>query len=103
MNDISVEDLAEIFKVCPAMIYKIRRGKAWRQLEVLGFVPCQRKLLSEKNVKAIKIALMKGERNYDIAKRFDVSPETVCNIKGGRQWKHIKVPGFKPSTIRGDK
>ena len=37
-----------------------------------------------------------SERNYIIAKKYNISPATICDIKKGRSWTHItKMPNLK--------
>lgn len=45
--------------------------------------------ITEQQVKAIKTLLSFNERNRDIAKFFNISYQTVCDIKKGRRWKEI--------------
>ncbi len=101
MEGTAVLDLARDFKVDPATIYSIRKGEAWKHVEVPGFIPCRRRLLSETKVKAIKIALIAGRKTGVISKQFGMDPSTISLIKRGKTWKHVEVPGFKPSKGRG--
>jgi hypothetical protein len=43
--------------------------------------------LTEDNVREIRSS---PERNCDIARRFDVSKQTIEGIRKGRTWKHVK-------------
>ncbi len=101
MNAISVEDLARDYKVDSRAIRRIREGATWKHIEVPGFLPFQWKRLSEIDVRKIKIALVKGEfLQNEIAQQYGVCFSTVSHIRCGKTWKHVKVPGFKPSTRR---
>lgn len=44
--------------------------------------------LNEREVRQIKAQLGK-KKNVQIAKEFNVSPDTISNIKAGRIWKHV--------------
>lgn len=101
MNDISVEDLARDYKVDSRAIRRIREGATWRHIEVPGFLPFRWKRLSEIDVREIKIALIKGESIHnEIAQQYGVCFSTISHINTGKTWKHVEVPGFKPSTRR---
>ncbi len=99
-DDVPVKDLAEDFKVDPSTIRNIRRGVTWKHIEVLGFFPYQGKRLSETEVREIKLALLRGEFLHKIAQRYGVCVSTISHIKTGKDWTHVEVPGFKPSTRR---
>lgn len=47
--------------------------------------------LKEHEVAEIKDRLLKGERNIDIAKIFNINKHTISNIKQGRVWKHVVI------------
>ena len=46
--------------------------------------------LSDEEIKAIKKMLRARFRNIDVAKKFNMSPSLICNIKNGRTWKNKK-------------
>lgn len=48
-------------------------------------------LIDESRVFEIKRAMLSGQRNVDIAKRFRVGLCTVSAIRTGRQWRHVKA------------
>jgi len=100
MEGTTTIDLSRIFKVCERTIRRIREGVIWKHVEVPGFLSFQWKRLSELEVKAIKIALLRGEFLHKIAQRYGVCVSTISHINTGKTWKHIKVDGFKPSIGR---
>ncbi len=100
MNNTSVEDLARDYKVDSRAIRRIREGVTWKHVEVSGFCPFQWRRLSEVDVKAIKLALLRGELLRKIAQRYGVCVSTISHIGCGKTWKHVEVPGFKPHTTR---
>ncbi len=70
-------------------------------------------VLSESEVHTIISCLEKGERNVEIAKRYNVSPNTIDDIRCNRTWRFIerqpilgngpvkKLSGEDIPTIRG--
>ncbi len=91
MNGERICDLAKRFNVHTDTIGRIKCEKTWKHIKVPGFLPQQRKLLSEIEVKAIKIALINGERICDLVKRLNIHHATISSIKHGRTWKHVSV------------
>jgi hypothetical protein len=55
--------------------------------------------LTESNVREAVRLKIGGSRNCDIARKFNVSNETVCCIFQRRTWKHLDIPKFP----RGDR
>jgi len=101
MSDTSVKKLAKDYEVDSRAIRRIREGVTWKHIEVSGFLPFQWKRLSKPEVREIKLALIKGESLHDeIAQQYGVCFSTISHIKTGKTWKHVEVPGFKPSTRR---
>lgn len=47
-------------------------------------------ILTEAQVAKIKRRALDGDRTSDLAREFGVAPQTVCNIKHGRKWKHVE-------------
>lgn len=47
--------------------------------------------LNERDVKEIKMLLLKGIRQSEIAKQYCVSQTLIYNIKIGKRWKHVEV------------
>lgn len=45
--------------------------------------------IGEATVSEIKAHIARGERGIDIARAFNVSQSTVCDIKMGRRWKSV--------------
>lgn len=48
-------------------------------------------ILSNLQVKELKIRLMNGEIGMQLAKEFNVTKTTIYNIKNGKWWKHINT------------
>ncbi len=48
--------------------------------------------LTPEMVREIRMLSNDGERSFVIAQRFQISPQTVCDILKGRRWKHLKKP-----------
>lgn len=47
--------------------------------------------LTEEEVLKIKISLELGVRPILLAKHFNVSKQTICDIKKGRKWTHVHI------------
>lgn len=45
--------------------------------------------LNEDMVKTIKEKISNGGKNYIIAKEFNISQQTICDIRKGRLWNHV--------------
>lgn len=45
--------------------------------------------LSQEDIKEIRRMSAAGVRNIDIAKKFNVSPSTTCDIKYGKRWSRV--------------
>ena len=56
--------------------------------------------LTEDIVYVIKLALIRGVMLRELATHYGVCIATIGNINTGKRWKHVKVPGFKPSNTR---
>ena len=52
--------------------------------------------LDDERVLQIKVRLAAGESGRTLAREFDVSEPTVSNIKSGKTWAHVVVPGQEP-------
>ncbi len=50
-------------------------------------------VLTEHQVIQVKLMLRRGERNVDIANAFNVHPSTIGEIKRGRSWVWLVIPG----------
>lgn len=57
--------------------------------------------LTEGDVVKIKLAIAQGVRNCELAIRFHVCNMVISCIRRGKTWRHVKVPGFKPSIMKG--
>jgi len=47
--------------------------------------------LTEDKVKDIKIKLLKGIKGTIIARKYNVSDQTIYDIKNGKNWKHVNI------------
>lgn len=47
--------------------------------------------LTDENVKEIKLLIIQKVKQRDIAKKFNVKPTTISEIKAGRSWKNINI------------
>jgi len=86
---VSLKEIADILNVSIARPYYIATGKAW--VHITGGVVCrrQRSRLSKEEVLEIKELLKQNIPYKEIAEKFDVSADTVGNIKRGVVWKNI--------------
>lgn len=46
--------------------------------------------LTEEQVRNIKLELNQGHPQIRLARKFNVSPATICNISTGKRWSHVK-------------
>lgn len=102
---INQEDIAKKFNISQASVSKIDLGETWHQVthrKVNRTHRSQRRFetylqnpdkkwgkLSVNDVKKIKRMINDGEKNIDISKMFDVSPESITDIKKGRRWSFV--------------
>lgn len=47
--------------------------------------------LTVENVREIKLLIIQKVKQRDIAKKFNVKPTTISEIKAGRSWKNINI------------
>lgn len=73
--------LAERLGLPRTTITSARRGVSWKHLPNARMTPCHRKL-TPSQVQDIKTST---DKNCDLAKRFGVSPQTICDIRKGRR------------------
>ncbi len=45
--------------------------------------------LNEASVREIRAALLRGETQASLARKYAISDSVICNIKAGRTWKHV--------------
>jgi len=101
--------IANKFNVTPEHISIIKSGNVWSHItipemtneqlkelqitktEALKGESCKASKLNNKDVQEIKIMIKNGERTKDIAKLFNVRPNTISTIKSGRTWSHINI------------
>ena len=91
------QTIAAMYEASPGNITNICQGKFYRNwfkewCRLVGVEPDQRrkretKKLSEDDVRNILDDLASGIKQRDIAKKYDVSPPTICDIKEGRTHK----------------
>lgn len=48
-------------------------------------------ILTEKQVKEIKLLILDGRQNRELAAMYNVSRKVICDIKKGRNWKHVQI------------
>lgn len=48
-------------------------------------------LLTDAQVARMKASIAAGARTSDLAKLYGVAPQTICGIKYGRNWTHVKA------------
>ncbi len=48
-------------------------------------------ILNEEKVRQIKIRILNGEKNADLAREFGVKRNTVSDIRHEKTWKHIEI------------
>lgn len=88
------DNLCVLFSWCHKRLHALGKTKSAHTKELISLATrginnasCK---LSEDEVREIKALLLKGTMSQkDIAQMFDVSTNTICNIKHGRKWKHI--------------
>lgn len=80
--------LAKKYGVHPNTITSVIEGKLWDHLPG-SILLTKNTLLTAGRVLEIKRILSEGVRNIDIARMFNVSPATVCNIKSGKTWANV--------------
>lgn len=83
----SLTDLSEQFGVSPATIYHARSGKNWAHLPNAGGV--SKGHLTEAQAREI---ISSDEPRSVLAKRFNVTPDTVTRIRTGKMWRHLDRP-----------
>jgi len=74
-----ISDIAKMFGVSPMTI--------WYRLKKYGV---KTKKLSDNEVVIIRIMLLDGVKQRDIAKKYDISPQMVTDIKKNRRYKNVK-------------
>jgi len=57
-------------------------------------------ILSEEQVKEIKLMIMNGNRGTEIAKKYKINPGTIGCIKSGTIWKSVEIEGFTHEDLR---
>jgi len=106
---INISVIASEFNVTPQQISAIKSGRTWSRITIpemtnkqlkelqasktsgLKGENCKVSKLSNENVREIKVMINNGERTKDIAKKFNVRPNTISTIKSGRTWSHINI------------
>jgi hypothetical protein len=106
-----VKDIAKIFNVKPAVVFyaccglkRINYTKNYNR-EVPRGEESYLSKLTEENVKNIIFRLLKGERQWTIAKDYGVNQSTISCIKTGQTWKalwqkQVKLHKFNTEVIK---
>lgn len=89
--------IAEKFNVKPNTISDIRRNKSWKHIKPnsdINVPPVPKEMLKgrlrREQVAVIKAMINAGYPNKHIAKKFNVSPGTISNIKQNKSWTHVE-------------
>jgi len=111
-KEMNLRDIAEKFNVREPTIRSINSGKTWsyvtnntnksyRSGYKSNSEDKYNTTLSNEDVVNIKKQIMNGDSLADIARRFNQKPDTIGQIKAGRNWKNIYVEGF--DKVKADK
>lgn len=84
-----LSDLAKQFGVSPGTISQARSGKNWAHLPNAGGWGMGKGHLTQ--AQALEIVWSDEPRSV-LAKRFDLTPDTVTRIKTGKTWRHLDRP-----------
>jgi group I intron endonuclease len=86
--------IARDFNISVHIIHNIKADKSWRHVPWPdGYIKKHdRRTLSDPQAVEVKRLLSAGERNIDIAKKFNVTEYVICGIKNNKTWRHIPWP-----------
>jgi group I intron endonuclease len=93
-NEFTHMFIAEKFNVSESYISGIHRGSIRKEVYVEGFETSKNvhKKLNENQVREIKKLLADGDmNNKEIALLYNVSNQTICDIKKGRKWLKVTI------------
>jgi DNA-binding NarL/FixJ family response regulator len=79
-----------MFNVNYRTISSIKNNINWKDVGEEVTAPRRRKRLSEQTVREIKKMIKQGQRNKEIAEKFNVLRSTISDIRRGHSWKHLK-------------
>lgn len=89
-------EIAAEYGVAPATVGDIKNRKSWKVVEnpivlkakrrgMRGETQWQARLTAD-DVRTIRASKESGK---ELARRFGVSPQTICDIRKGRKWQHV--------------
>lgn len=88
--------IAADYGVAASTIGSIKQKKSWKSLEVTEVVKAPRvgmrgerqwsTRLSEDDVREIRSSNLSGK---ELAEKFELSPQAICDIRKKRSWKHV--------------
>lgn len=98
-KNISCTKIAQLFNSDTRTINDIKNHKTWTYLtEAANFQTFfhkgnshSRSILTEEQVKEIKLRLLNGESNAQLGREYGVSRHTIGKIKNNKNWKHIQI------------
>lgn len=92
LRKVRLSEIATIFKISRSVISNIRRGIAWKHVDIGSPMPYLRKgnpKLTADKVRLIKMRLSLGETHRSIAKAFNISQPIITSINTGKIWKEV--------------
>lgn len=96
-ENIPQKQIAEKYGVTISTISSIKAGRSFEKYFHLVKVNVNPvKILSELDITTIVALFKEGYKNHEIAKRFNVSPCTISDIRVGKSWN--KITGFSKQT-----
>lgn len=101
-GEISNRQIARMFGVHDETVSQIYRGESWAWVEsddrrdtgnVSGHrrgEQCFQAKMTNAQVAEIKAKILSGARTSHLAEEYGVPMQTICGIKYGRKWRHVK-------------
>lgn len=101
-SNLTQAEIGVLFHVAGATISSIKSGKQWGHIqledisneEIQKIKPHRNKKLIKKDVIEIKKLLLQGLKLKEIALKFDVSSNTISDIKDKRIWSYIYLEDY---------
>ncbi len=95
LEHVPIQDICNKYNISYDMVIKIKRRDIWDHiLPEITFNDLNYKIgavLTEDDVKEIKLRILKGDKDEIIAINFNVSKYTINCIRRGRLWKDIYI------------